>query len=365
MLQYKIALTMIPGIGDISGKKLVAYCGGVEEVFKKSRKDLISIKELGTSIVNKLIEGRDHAIKKALQEIRFIEKHSITAIFFLDKEYPYRLANCVDSPMVIYYRGNANLSPPRILGVVGTRSATDYGKEICSGIIKNLADTGVLILSGLAYGIDSCAHKTALTTGLPTVAVLGHGLDQIYPAANKGLADKMLQNGGLLSEFPSNTKPDRENFPMRNRVIAGLCDALLVVEAANTGGALITADIANSYDRDVFAVPGRVGDMYSGGCNRFIKTNRAALVETADDIKYLMGWETKKTGRGGHQQKLFVELTPEEQKLADIIKDKDDAGIDLLVAESEMSNSKIAAILLNLEFKGVIKCLPGKRYQLL
>jgi DNA processing protein len=364
MLQYKIALTMMPGIGDVTGKKLVAYCGGPEEVFTKNRKELLKISDLSEIALQRLLNGRDEAMRKAEAEIRFVENHKIRTLFFLDKEYPYRLFNCTDSPMLLYYKGTADLNHRRIVGMVGTRSATEYGKERCASLIRGLVDDGILVVSGLAYGIDSCAHKTALAAGIPTVGVLGHGLDRIYPAANRSLAEKMLENGGLLTDFPSNTKPDRENFPMRNRIIAGLCDALVVVEAANTGGALITADIANSYSRDVFAVPGRVGDEYSGGCNRFIKTNRAALVESAQDIKYLMGWDQKKSDSAGRQQKLFVELTAEEQAIIEIIKTQGDAGIDLLVTESGMNSSKAAAILLNLEFSGQIKCMPGKRYQL-
>jgi DNA processing protein len=365
LLQYEVAITMIPGVGDITGKKLVAYCGGIENVFKQSRKELLRHGELGEALVKKLLEGREAALRKAEKELSFIEKHKISTFFFLDKSYPYRLANCVDSPMMLYYKGTGDLNHRRIIGLVGTRKATDYGKDICCRIIEELVESDVLVVSGLAYGIDSYAHKNALAKGLPTVAVLGHGLDMIYPPQNKGLAEKMLHQGGLLTDYPSNTNPDRENFPKRNRIIAGLCDALVIIEAANTGGALITADIANSYDRDVFAVPGRVGDEYSSGCNRFIKTNRAALVETAADIKYQMGWEANKTKKGGQQQKLFVELTPEEQLITGIIRTYGEAGIDLLVIESGMTNSKAAAILLNLEFSGVVKCLPGKMYQLL
>jgi len=365
MLLYKIALTMIPGIGDVYGKKLVAYCGGVEDIFRKTRKELTSHKEFSQALINKIIEGRDEALRKAEKELRFIEKHRITTIFFLDKEYPYRLSNCIDSPVMLYYKGNADLNHSRIIGIVGTRSATEYGKTVCTKIVKGLTETKVLVVSGLAHGIDSYAHKIALLNGLPTIAVLGHGLDRIYPAENRTLAEKILNNGGLLTEFTSNTEPDRENFPMRNRIIAGLCDAVVVIEAANKGGALITADIANSYDRDVFAVPGRVGDEYSSGCNKFIKTQRAAMIETADDIKYLMKWDIKKDTGQGHQQKLFVELTPEEQTITDLLKKNGDSGIDLLVTESGLTSSKTAAILLNLEFNGVIKCLPGKRYQLL
>jgi DNA processing protein len=364
MLQYKIALTLIPGIGDITGKKLVAYCGGVEEVFSYNRKNFLAKKVFGEAVIHKVLAGRDEALRRSEKEIAFIEKYKIATLFFLDKEYPYRMTNCIDAPIMLYYKGNADLNHPRIVAVVGTRSATAYGKDMCKKIIEGLAEDGVLVASGLAYGIDSCAHKHSLACDMPTIGVLGHGLDRIYPAANKSLAEKMLKNGGLLTEFVSNTNPDRENFPKRNRIIAGMCDALVVVEAAHTGGALITADIANSYDRDVFAVPGRVGDEYSNGCNKFVKTNRAALVESAADIKYLMGWEAKKTKKPAPQRTLFVELSPEEQTIVDVMKSYGEAGIDVLVTESGLNSSKTASILLNLEFNGMICCLPGKRYRL-
>jgi DNA processing protein len=365
MLQYQIALTMLPGIGDISGKKLVAYCGGLEKVFNENKAGLQKYKMLGDAIIRRLVDGRADALRRAEKEIRFIEKYKIKTFFFLDKEYPYRLSNCIDAPVMLYYKGNANLNPDRVIGIVGTRKATEYGKETCLKIIDGLSDTGALVVSGLAFGIDSCAHKNALTHNLPTVAVLGHGLDRIYPPQNKGLAQKLLQNGGLLTDFQSETNPDRENFPKRNRIIAGLCDALVVIEAAETGGALITADIANSYNRDVFAIPGRVGDEYSKGCNKFIKTHRAALIETAEDLKYLMGWDTQKNKKSGKQQELFIELTSEEQTISGIIRTYGDVGIDTLVIDSGMTSSTVAKTLLNLEFKGVLRSMPGKRYQLI
>lgn len=363
MLLYEIALTMLPGIGDVSGKKLVAYCGGTREVFKFTRKELLQLKVLSATVVDHLLSGRDEALRKAESEIRFIEKYRITPLFFLDKQYPFRLGNCADAPVMLYYKGTADLNAARIVGIVGTRNATEYGRDMCQKIVEGLADMGVLIISGLALGIDSCAHKSSLQCGIPTVGVLGHGLDRIYPAQNKALAGKMIENGGLITEFPSNTKPDRENFPQRNRIIAGMCDALIVVEAASSGGALITAEIANSYNRDVFAVPGRLTDEYSKGCNAYIKTNRAALIDSAQDLKYIMGWDSKTPVNQSIQRELFQELSEEEKSLMTLFHPGENIGIDLLISDSGFKSSQVAKILLSLEFKGMIKCLPGKRYQ--
>jgi DNA processing protein len=248
--------------------------------------------------------------------------------------------------------------------VVGTRKASEYGKETCKKIIEEMAELEVLVISGLAYGIDTIAHKSALSAQLNTVGVLAHGLDRIYPSANKSLAEKMISRGGLITDFTSKTNPDRENFPKRNRIIAGLVDALIVVESAIKGGALITANIANSYDRDVFAFPGRINDPYSEGCNFLIKTNRAALIQSAKDIRYIMQWEPS-VAKPVKQHKLFVELDDEEKKIVDILKSSESCSIDYIVLKSTFSTSKIAAILLNLEFKGVVKNLPGNRYKCL
>lgn len=364
MLQYEIALTMLPGIGDVSGKKLVAYCGGVEAVFRLTRKELLSTKVLGSSVIDRLIAHREEALRKAEAEMKFIQKYRITPLFFLDKAYPFRLGNCPDAPILLYYKGNADLNAPRVVGMVGTRKATEYGRDRCQKIVEGMKEMGVLVVSGLAFGIDSCAHKYALQNQMPTVGVLGHGLDRIYPPENKLLAGKMLKNGGLLTEFPSNTKPDRENFPQRNRIIAGMCDALIIVEAASSGGALITAEIANSYNRDVFAVPGRLNDEYSKGCNTYIKTNRAALIESAEDLKYIMGWDSKTQQNQAVQREMFMELTEEETSVMSLFHPGEDIGIDMLVSDSGLKSSQVAKNLLSLEFKGLIKCLPGKRYQL-
>lgn len=365
VLKYKIALTLIPNIGDITGKKLIAFCGGIDAVFKENKKSFLKIPGIGQQLVQTIIDNREAAVRKAEDEIKFIEKNNITPMFCLDDDYPNRLKHCIDGPLMLYSLGNADLNKQKIVAVVGTRRATEYGKEITNNLIKDLSDLDVMIVSGLAYGIDSYAHKAALQFNLPTVGVLAHGLDRIYPLANKQLAEKMQSNGGLVSDFISNTNPDRENFPKRNRIIAGLADAIIVVEAARKGGALITADIANSYNRDVFAVPGKIGDAYSQGCNYYIRTNRAALIESAQDIVYIMGWEEKKEKNKPLQKKLFIEFTDDERVIVEMLEKNGDSGIDFLCINSEMNSSKVASALLNLEFNGVVKSLPGKRYQLL
>ncbi len=364
MILYEIALTLLPGIGDVLGRKLVSSFGSAEEVFRVSQNELRKNKALSSHVVEALLNGRDEALRKAETEVKFIKKYHIIPLYYQDKRYPYRLSNCNDAPVMLYYKGNADLNTARVIGVVGTRRATEYGRMMCSKLIEGMADLGVLVVSGLAFGIDSMAHKMSLQQHLPTVGVLGHGLDRMYPPQNKALAGKMLANGGLLTEFPSQTQPDRENFPRRNRIIAGLCDALVVVEAAASGGALITADIANSYNRDVFAVPGRLSDEFSKGCNLFIKTNRAALIESADDLRYIMGWDAKPVQKLAVQRELFLELDAGEKVLMDLLHPGEDTGIDVLVATSGLKSSEVARALLSLEFKGLIKCLPGKRFKL-
>jgi DNA processing protein len=362
LLIYQIGLTLIPGVGDINGKKLISYCGSAEAVFREKKKALLKIPGIGESTVNAIIS--QNVLERAEEEIAFIKKFSISPLFFTSKEYPKRLKHCDDSPLMLYFKGSSNLNNEKVISVVGTRRASDYGKEICNQIIRDLAPFKVLVVSGLAYGIDSKAHQSALNNNLETVAVLAHGLDRIYPYTNRALAEKMIHSGGLITDYLSKTNPDRENFPKRNRIIAGMADALIVIESAMKGGALITANIANSYNRDVFAVPGRLSDKFSEGCNFLIKTNKAALIQSAADIEYIMQWENKQS-KSSKQQKLFEELTPEEENVLKIITGSDEPVIDHIVFQSKMTASKIAAILLNLEFKGMVKCLPGKVYKCL
>ena len=361
-LIYKIGIGLIPKIGDVTAKKLIAYCGGVEAVFKEKKEALLKIPGINKVLTDEIL--RQNVLNRAEDEIQFIEKNHITPLFYLDEDYPFRLKNCNDGPIMIYYKGNKNLNNAKVLAVVGTRMATDYGKRLCDDFMKEFASLDVLIVSGLAYGIDINAHKSALANGLPTIGVLGHGLDTIYPSAHTNTAKQMLDNGGLISEFLSNSRCDKENFPRRNRIIAGMSDATLVVEAAKKGGALITAEIANSYSRDVYAVPGRVADTYSQGCNFLIRTNRAALVESASDLIYMMGWEAKTKKNKVVQQQLFVELSEVEELLKGIVAENGQIPIDSIAYKCNLPVSKVSAILLNMEFMGVIRTLPGKIYSL-
>jgi DNA processing protein len=361
-LIYKIGITLLPGIGDVLGKKLIAYCSGVEAVFKEKRKTLEKIPNIGGKLVNAILN--QNVLIRAEEEIKFIENQNITPLFYLEKNYPTRLQNCIDSPIMLYYKGNTDLNLPKVISVVGTRKASQYGREICEKLIEGLVEHDALIVSGLAYGIDTCAHTTSLDHQLKTIAVLGHGLDRLYPYLNRPLSKKIMAHGGLLTEFLSRSTPDRENFPKRNRIIAGMADATIVVEAAKRGGALITAEIANSYNRDVFSVPGRIGDTYSEGCNYLIKSNRAVLIQSAKDIGYILGWNIAHTKQPKIQRQLFVELSLEEEKIVAVMQKNETTGIDTICAETKLPISKIAAALLNLEFQGLVRALPGKVFKL-
>ncbi len=369
-LKYKIALSMVPGIGDVRAKNLVAYCGSVEAVFHEKHAVLKKIPGVGRLVSEAVKSGE--VLNRAEEEMEFMEKEEISALFFLDDEYPKRLKHCEDAPVLIYYKGNADLNAAKVISVVGSRKASDYGKTICKELIKELASQQVLVVSGMAYGIDTCAHRAALDEGLDTVGVLAHGLDLLYPSANTNMAMRMLNHGGLLTEFPSATHMHPDFFPRRNRIIAGIADAVIVVEASRKSGSLITAEIANSYSRDVFAVPGRLGDTESEGCNYLVKINKAALLQSAKDVVYLMGWERLtpgpspggKGGRMQQQQQLFVELNPEEEALISVLKKSECLGLDDLCFAVKMSMSRVSAILLKLEFAGLVRTLPGKMYRL-
>ena len=359
-LLYQIAVTLLPGIGDISGKKFVQYCGSAEAIFKETRKSLEKITGMREASIDAICNPKEY-LKRAEEEIAFIEKNGILPLFFLDSDYPRRLLQCDDAPMMLYYKGQANLNANRVVAIVGTRNITDYGKENCNQLVEDLKDDNVLIVSGLAYGVDTCAHKAALKNGIPTVGVMGSGMQQIYPAVNKKLANDMLEQGGVLTENISGTQPDRENFPRRNRIIAGMADAVVVIESAMKGGSLITADIANSYNRDVFAYPGRVMDIYSQGCNYLIRTNRAHLMESVLNLRYVMRWDSET--KAEKQTALFREFTAEEKLIMDCFGANTMVNLDDIIVKTELPTTKIAALLLNLEFDGVLMALPGKRYQ--
>jgi DNA processing protein len=361
-LLYQVALTLVPNIGDVHAKTLVNIYGDAQSIFKAKKKELEHIEGIGTI--------RAAAIKNFIdfsgseEELKFIEKYKIRAFFITDPGYPKRLLNCFDSPALLYFRGNADLNASRILAIVGTRNNSDYGKMVCENFIEGLSMENVLVVSGLAFGIDTIAHKTSLKKDLQTVAVLAHGLDRIYPQQNKTLAKQMVEQGGLLTDFISNTNPDRQNFPRRNRIVAGICDALVVIESGKKGGSLITAELGNGYNKDVFAIPGRINDPKSEGCNYLIKNNKAALINSADDFLEMMNWKPTPKPSVKKQRELFIELSPDEKIVVDIIQQRDGIQIDELYFKSGLSSSAVATALLMLEMQNIVLSLPGKIYRL-
>jgi DNA processing protein len=363
-LLYQVALSVIPGIGGVLARNLVAYVGSVEGIFKEPVSRLIKIPGIGETNAHRI---RDKSVlQRAEEEIRFIENNGVKVLFYLESDYPRRFRNCADAPVTCYLKGEADPDTEKAISIVGTRNATDYGRQMCDELIRDLAEKGhrFLVVSGLAYGIDIQAHKSSLKYKVPTIGVLGHGLDKLYPAAHSRTASAMLANGALITDFPSKTRIDPPNFIRRNRLIAGLGDVTVVIESGEKGGALITADIAASYDRDVCAFPGRAADFYSRGCNDLIKRNIAALIENASDLEYVLGWEDPAKKRQPFQQQLFMDLTPEEEKLIGLLKSDEKIQIDSLCQATEMPMGKISALLLGLEFKGVVDALPGNLYRL-
>lgn len=362
-LIYQIALTKTPGIGDVNAKQLIAHCGSAKAVFETSKKSLQNIAGVGPKTISALSSKK--GFLQAEEEIKFVEKENITPHSYLDKSYPKRLKSCEDGPLVLFQKGDVNLNSKRVIAIVGTRNATHYGLGFCEKFIHDLKPLNALVISGLAYGIDAAAHKESLKNNIVTAAVLAHGLDRIYPSAHYNLAKQMVDaGGGLLTEFTANTNPDRENFPKRNRIVAGICDAIIVVEAAKKGGALITAEIANGYNRDVFAVPGRVGDTFSEGCNLFIKSHKASIITGVKDLEYLLGWKKEEVLK--EQTSLFEELNPLEQKVVHHIQGSKDkqATLESICFAAQTPVSKVLSCLMGLELKGLVKSLPGKIFTL-
>ena len=364
---YSIALTMVPGIGHIGAKHLIDGMGNAVDVFRLRKE----IQERIPEVSQRVIEALDcpQAVLRAEQEYEFIRKNRISCLSFHDEAYPSRLRECEDAPVVLFFKGNADLNSLHILNMVGTRNATDYGTQICASFLRDLKALcpDVLVVSGLAYGIDIHAHREALANELPTVGVLAHGLDRIYPHLHRKTAVDMLEKGGLLTEFLSGTNPDRHNFISRNRIVAGMCDATIVIESAEKGGSLITAELAEGYHRDCFAFPGRMGDEYSKGCNRLIRDNKASLLLSAEDFVQAMGWnmQTTLSEKVSVQRSLFIELSEEEQKIVAILEKLGNLQINSLVVEADIPVNKMTAILFELEMKGVIRVLAGGMYQLL
>ena len=356
----RIALTMIPGIGPVIAKKLVLHCGSAEAVFRERKKLLETIPGIGT-ITAKLVNDRNVRVR-AEKEILRLEKAGIRMLYFTEKNYPSRLKHCYDSPPLLYYKGSADLNAKRIVSIIGTRKITDYGTQLCEKLVADLSKYNVLVVSGLAYGVDICAHRASLEQGMETVGVLAHGLDEVYPRVHSSTARKMISQGGLLTDFPFETNPDRENFPQRNRIVAGLSDAVIVVESGERGGSMITAEFAMNYNRDVFAFPGRVGDPASAGCHAMIKRNKAALIDCADDVAYAMGWEKPETN--SPVQATLQTFSGDEEKVVACMRGMGNVHIDEICSLSGLTPGKTSAILLQLEFAGAVKSLPGKMFRL-
>jgi DNA processing protein len=359
-LLYRIALTKIPKVGAIIAKNLISYCGSAENVFKAHRKELQSVPNVGDTIASYIL--KQDVLHWAEKELAFIEKHGIEPLFHTDPHFPQRLCSQHDCPVMLFYKGNADLNHGRIVAIVGTRKPSSYGINLTEELVEGLLEYNVLIISGLAYGIDVVAHRKSVALNIPTIGVMGTGLQKVYPSEHRDIARKMCLNGGLLTEYPSDEEADREHFPMRNRIIAGMCDALVVVETANQGGSMISANVAFDYNKEVFAFPARINDEKSKGCNQLIKAQKAQLIESAADIAYFMQWdELDKTKT--IQPQLFVELSDRERMITALLqKSNDGVLIDVISQQTQLNHSAIASLLLNLEFKGVIKTLPGKRY---
>jgi DNA processing protein len=360
---YEIAVTKIPNIGPVLAKNLIAYCGSAKSIFDCSANDLAKIPGIGT---NKVYEIKNNdALLKAEEELAIIKKNNITPLYYLDEKYPSRLKHFDYSPVMLYYRGDlSHLNALKTVGIIGTRKPTERGKIFAEKLIEDLEKYNVVIISGLAYGVDGIAHKQAVKNNIPTVGVMGNGHQLIYPSEHRELAKKMTENGGVLTEFGWGTLPDRVNFPMRNRIIAALSDAVIVIESDISGGSIITADFANEYNKDVFALPGRIDDSKSKGCNSLIKRHKAHLIESIDDLVYIMRWESKEDKIQSVQTSLFVDLDPLQQKIVDYIRHKKEVSIDELIQGLNTPNSVLAGTLLNLEFSGIIRSLPGKKFML-
>ncbi len=357
---YFLALQKTKGIGDLNAKKLIKHCGSAKAVFTEKKQNLLKIDGIGAFKLKGLQEKS--LVAKAEKELNFIQKNNIKLTTFIDGDYPENLKHCEDSPILFFSKGKINFKQRHILSIVGTRNMTNYGRSVLEKLIDEIKKYNPLIISGLAYGVDVFAHQLAIKNNLQTVAVLAHGLDTMYPKNHHKEATKMQENGGLLTDFWSGSKPERENFIKRNRVVAGLSQATIVIESAVKGGSLITADIANSYNRDVFALPGRVTDLYSKGCNDLIKTNKAAILTSAKDLAYLLNWETDFKEKV-IQKQLFVELDEVEQIIYNYLLKEGKQTLDIIALHCNLPIYKISSILLNLELKAIIKPLHGKLFE--
>lgn len=359
----QLALHFITGIGNFTVKQLISYSGSAENVFKLPKARLLKIPGIGPATADAIL--RHKPIEKAEEELRKAEDNNTRLLLYSDKDFPVRLKHINDAPSLLYYKGNADLNAKKVVAIVGTRNATSYGKEFTEALLEGLKSHDALVVSGLAYGIDIQAHKCALKSGMDTVGVMASGIDYIYPSIHKATATQMTEQGGLLTEHRFGTKPEPPRFPARNRIIAGMADAVVIVEAAKKGGALITAEIANSYNKDVFAVPGDINNAFSAGCNNLIKMNKAHLLTGIKDLEYIMNWEQGSSNEEAPPP-VDLSLLDNEEKLvfSELSKHKQPILIDNLSWQTQLPVSRLASVLLNLEFKGVVSSLPGKSYKL-
>ena len=367
---YTMALTRISNFNFAQALELYKTVGSAQLLFEHRNEIGDILKDCSPRLVEALKDW-DEPMKRAEYELKYMEEHSIRALTLSDEDYPQRLQECPDAPIILYYTGNCDLNQAKIVSIVGTRQITQYGQDLIRHFIADLRwhCPQVLIVSGLAYGVDINAHRQALENGYETVGVLAHGLDQIYPYRHKDTANEMVRHGGLLTEFMTQTNADKPNFVRRNRIVAGMADAVVLVESAAKGGGLITAEIAQSYDRNVFAFPGNVNAPFSQGCNNLIRDNGAALISNADDFVHAMGWQDEAIRRqanaDGIERDLFPDLSPEEQKIVSLLQQTNDLQLNILSVKSSIPIGQLTALLFQLEMKGVVKPLAGGMYHLL
>lgn len=355
---YEIALTLVAGIGPVRVRTLVAHCGSARQVFREKKTVLARLPEIGPRRAEAIL--RADVLFRADRELQFIARNGISAFFFNHADYPARLRMCADAPAVLFVKGHPDFANRHVLSIVGTRNATPYGRNFCEELIQQLTPINPVIVSGLAYGIDVCAHKAAIQCGLSTIACVAHGLDRIYPPLHADVARQMLERGGWVTEHLSGEEPERESFPMRNRIIAGLSDCTVVVESDRKGGSMLTAYLAEGYGRSVFALPGSIRDKYAQGTNLLIRKQVATLVTCADDLIEAMCWNQK--GAPARQVSLFPELSAEEKRVYETIRGAGKAHVDTIGELTEMDSRQVAALLLELEFRGIVHSLPGKVY---
>jgi DNA processing protein len=361
LLVSHIALSLIPQIGDTHISALLKHFDSPDQIFRSSMKELECISGIGSIRALQIKQFKD--FDEAKKELEFSVNSNIQVLVKGCRTYPQRLENCIDAPHILYYKGSADLNVNKIVSIVGTRAPTDYGRQRTIELVQSLATQSILIVSGLAYGIDTIAHKESLRMDMATVAVLGHGLQHLYPHANKSLSFEMLQQGGLLTEFLHGKKPDKQNFPRRNRVVAGIADVVVVIESGEKGGSLITADIANSYNKDVLTYPGRSTDLQSTGCNQLIRGHKANLITSGQELIQFMNWEPVKPPQRTIQPELFINLEDNEKIIYEFIRDKQPVSIDEILVSSTMKPSIIPSIILSLEMKSLIFSFPGKFYK--